>query len=174
MNDKRFVVSPAKAEEKELFYSEEMKDAQHGTIGHLRMDTGSSGKEFWTTWWPHNGNALTTEKFSNELDEVVNAMRGPGGPLHSLMDMQNFCRRFGGDAVVEEGRSYGFKLDTEDFRYMFRLTPSRGDYSYLYCYDKAAQREFAEKESVIGQLAKVSEKSAKTVQTTKKKQERER
>ena len=174
MSDKKAQIVPAGADEKNLFYSAEAKDAQHGTVGHLRMDTGSSGKEFWSSWWPHNGNTLTSEKFSKELDEVVNTMREPGGPLHSLQDMQGFCRKYGGDAVVEEGRSYGFKLETEDFQYMLRLTPFRGDYSYLYCYDKAAQREYAEKESVIGQLGKASEKATKAMPAPKKKQEMER
>ncbi len=173
MNEKEIQVMPAATGDKSLFYSEEAKDIQRGTVGHLRMDTGSSGREFWTTWWPHSGNSLTSEKFSQELDEVVNAMREPGGPLHSLQDMQNFCRKYGKDAEVEPGRSYGFKVDTVDYQYMLRLTPFRGDYSYLYCYDKAAQREYAEKESVIGQLNTVSDKAAK-ITAPKKKQEMER
>ena len=173
MSDKRIKITPAEADERSLFYSEESKDVQLGTVGHLRMDTGSSGMEFWSKWWPHNGNKLTSEKFSKELDEVVNAMREPGGPLHSLMDMISFCRKFGSDAVVEKGRSYGFKLDTADFQYMLRLTPFRGEYSYLYCYDKAAQREYAEKDSVIEQLDSVGTKAA-AMPALKKKQEMER
>ena len=47
---------PASIEEAGLFYSEldEKQDEALGTVGHIRMDFGSGGKEFWHTWWPHN------------------------------------------------------------------------------------------------------------------------
>ena len=42
---------PASIEEAGLFYSDldEKQDEVLGTVGHIRMDFGSSGKEFWHT-----------------------------------------------------------------------------------------------------------------------------
>ena len=47
---------PASIEEAGLFYSqvEEERDLHAGTVGHVRMDFGHGGREFWHTWWPHN------------------------------------------------------------------------------------------------------------------------
>lgn len=47
-------IRPASHEEAGLFYSQmkETEDAALGTVGHVRMDFGSSGKGFYHTWWP--------------------------------------------------------------------------------------------------------------------------
>lgn len=171
--ENKFVLSPVVGNECDWLYSDESKDAQRGAIGHLRMDTGSSGKELFISWWPHQNNALNKEPFRSELDMVVNALRRKELPLNSLQDMKKFCWKYGKEAEIESGRSYGFKIETTDFQYMIRLTPQRGDYSYIYCYDKSAQREFVEK-SVVEQLAKSTEKQLGTAVQMKKKQEMER
>lgn len=56
-----FALRPASIEEAGLFYSQmdEAEDAVLGTVGHIRMDFGASGKEFYHTWWPHNGASST-------------------------------------------------------------------------------------------------------------------
>ena len=56
------VLRPAPIEEAGLFYSQldETEDAALGTVGHVRMDFGSSGKEFHHSWWPHNGDQFNT------------------------------------------------------------------------------------------------------------------
>ena len=56
---------PASIEEAGLFYSEldKAQDEALGTIGHIRMDFGSGGKEFWHTWWPHNEDRFNTPEF---------------------------------------------------------------------------------------------------------------
>lgn len=48
-------IRPASPEEAGLFYSEleEAADKKLGTVGHVRMDFGSSGKGFHHSWWPH-------------------------------------------------------------------------------------------------------------------------
>ena len=139
---KSVFLQPMSKTDPSLFYSDDTKDAERGTIGHLRMDMGSSGNEFWTTWWPHNANRLNGEAFRQELDAVVNAMRADHGPLHSLSDMKKFCRSFSEHAVLEANYCFGFTLETDDFQYMLRLTPSSGNYSYLYCYSKSEQQAY--------------------------------
>ena len=71
---------PASIEEAGLFYSEldEKQDEALGTVGHIRMDFGSGGKEFWHTWWPHNKDRFNTPEFKAELQEIVDILRAEG------------------------------------------------------------------------------------------------
>lgn len=64
---------PASIEEAGLFYSEldQKQDEALGTVGHIRMDFGSGGKEFWHTWWPHNEDRFNTLEFKEELQAIV-------------------------------------------------------------------------------------------------------
>jgi hypothetical protein len=42
------------------------KDAELGCIGHVRMDFGHGGKEFWHTWWPRGDETLNSPEFKAE------------------------------------------------------------------------------------------------------------
>lgn len=121
-------IRPASPEEAGLFYSEldETADERLGTVGHVRMDFGSSGKGFYHTWWPHNDDQFNTEEFKGELQEVVDMLRADG-PLKDLASMRSYCYRNGGE-ITEDGRCYGYVVDTEHYRYCLRCTPSPGDY----------------------------------------------
>ena len=136
---------PSGAEEKSLFYSAQ-KDADDealATVGHLRADFGSSGKDFRSSWTPHNGDRFNTPDFKSEVQEIVDGLRD-NGPLKSLFAMRKYCAERGEAAQLEEG-AYGFIAETERFRYALRFTPSPGQYHlYLYAYDKEGQREYAQ------------------------------
>lgn len=101
-------IRPASPEEAGLFYSEleEAADKKLGTVDHVRMDFGSSGKGFYHTWWPHNDDQFNTEEFKGELQEVVDALRADG-PLKDLASMRSYCYRNGGE-LTEDGRCYGY------------------------------------------------------------------
>lgn len=138
---RKYSMERVSAEEEALLFSNEHMDAVLGTVGHLRMDTGIDGTQLWTSWWPHNGGQLTTAAFQNELDQLINALRSSGGPLSSLEAMKKFCSHYEGSEVASAMcRCYGFKVETDHYRFMFRLTPYK-DYSYVYCYDKMASAE---------------------------------
>ena len=48
----QFHIRPARPEEAGLFYTQHPEeDKRLGTVGHVRMDFGRSGNEFWHTWW---------------------------------------------------------------------------------------------------------------------------
>ena len=83
---------PASREEAGLFYSEpnQTLDEALGTVGHLRMDFGSGGKEFFHTWWPHNEDQFNTGEFKDDLQDVVDALRADG-PLKDLSAMSTYC-----------------------------------------------------------------------------------
>ena len=136
-----FALRPASREEAGLFYSQldEAEDTVLGTVGHVRMDFGSSGKGFHHSWWPHNGDRFNTDEFKGELQEVVDALRAVG-PLKNLASMRSYCYRNGG-GITEDGRCFGYIVETEHYRYCLRCTPSPGDYQgYLYCYDLRQQQ----------------------------------
>ena len=143
---------PASIEEAGLFYSEldQKQDEALGTVGHIRMDFGSGGKEFWHTWWPHNEDRFNTLEFKEELQAIVDTLRA-NGPLKDLASMSNYCHKNGG-TITEDSRSFGYVAETDHYRYCLRCTPTPGDYQgYLYCYDKR-QQEMAQKDKIVGRV----------------------
>ena len=81
----RFLLRPAAREEAGLFYSDDQADRALGTVGHVRMDFGSSGKGFYHTWWPHNRNRFNTPEFKEILQQFVDTLR-QDGPLKDLQE----------------------------------------------------------------------------------------
>ena len=104
-----FALRPASIEEAGLFYSQmdEAEDAVLGTVGHIRMDFGASGKEFYHTWWPHNGDQFNTGEFKDELQKFVDMLRSDG-PLTNLASMRNYCYQHGGIKIE-------FNINVEQF-----------------------------------------------------------
>ena len=135
-DNRKFILRPASPDEAGLFYSKEETDAEMGTVGHLRLDFGRGGNEFWSTWWPHNGDELNTPEFKAELDEFVNELRSIG-PLQSRSAMSSCCYKLGGKISDEH---HGFVAESEHYRYCLRCFPRQGEYDgYLYIYDKHQQ-----------------------------------
>jgi hypothetical protein len=144
----RLSLRPASSEEAGLFYSQDEKDAELGTVGHIRVDFGRSGREFWSTWWPHNGDMLNTTEFKAELQTFVDELR-KNGPLSNLSAMSEYCRSHGDNKLGDDSReSYGYVVESGHYRYCLRCIPVQGDYNaYLYIYDKHQQE--------MGQLQKL-------------------
>ena len=72
----QFHIRPARPEEAGLFYTPHPEeDKRLGTVGHVRMDFGRSGNEFWHTWWPRGPEELNSPTFKLELQEVVDTLR---------------------------------------------------------------------------------------------------
>ncbi|MCI6150044.1 MAG: fibronectin type III-like domain-contianing protein [Flintibacter sp.] len=143
---------PASVEEAGLFYSqvEEDRDWQSGTVGHVRMDFGHGGKEFWHTWWPHNQDQFNTPEFKETLQTVVDALRRDG-PLKDLSAMRSYCQQHGG-GITEDGENFGYIAETEHYQFCLRCTPVPGHYQgYLYCYDKR-QQEMVQHDIVVGRV----------------------
>ena len=149
-------IRPASIEEAGLFYSQmdEAEDAVLGTVGHIRMDFGASGKEFYHTWWPHNGDQFNTGEFKDELQKFVDMLRADG-PLTNLASMRNYCYQHGGK-ITEDGRCFDYIAETEHYRYCLRCTPSPGEYQgYLYSYDLRQQR-MAQQAKPVGRITYAS------------------
>lgn len=149
-DSRKYELRPASPDEAGLFYSQDEKDAKLGTVGHLRFDHGHGGKEFWSTWWPHNGDMLNTPEFKAELQSFVDELRKVG-PLRNSDTMFDYCHSNGNK--LDSG-SFGFVTESEHYRYCLRCLPRRGDYSYIYIYDKRQQElnMKSEDEPVLGKV----------------------
>ena len=138
---RKYIPRPASPEEAGLFYAlPPERDEELGVIGHVRMDFGRSGTEFWHTWWPRGPAELNTPEFKDELGEVVNELRR--SVLKDLGSMRRFCHANGGE--IEGGaccQNHGFVVETDRYLYRLRCNPTNGDYqAYLVCADKQAQK----------------------------------
>ena len=91
----QFHIRPARPEEAGLFYTPHPEeDKRLGTVGHVRMDFGRSGNEFWHTWWPRGPEELNSPAFKLELQEVVDTLRE--SVLKNRFAMERFCYDHGG------------------------------------------------------------------------------
>lgn len=136
----KYLVLPASPDEAGLFYAQtpEQDDAL-GAIGHVRMDFGRGGKEFWHTWLPRGPEELNSPEFKEELGEVIDKLRE--SVLKDLPSMRSYCHASGG--AIGGGvctQNYGYTVETERHVYRLRCNPIEGDYNaYLSCFDKQAQ-----------------------------------
>ena len=118
----------------------------------------STGTGFFTSWDTHSP-SLKDDAFQAELDELIHELRfneDLGGILTSRDSMRRFCHAIPGSEISDDGRTFGFRIDTDDHAYMLRLTPYKGEYNaYIYAYDYemldmylASQKEVAKVELI--------------------------
>lgn len=132
-------IRPLTPQEQKYTYAQSMQlEGQTANIGHLRGDFGSSGQNFYTTWFDTR-TQWKTDEFKAEIDEVINALCSEDyGLLANRSAMRAYAAKqpdsaFQGSYCTE----YGFRVDTEKHAYLLRCNPTRGDYNfYCYCYVK--------------------------------------
>ena len=149
----KFHIRPARPEEAGLFYTPHPEeDKRLGTVGHVRMDFGRSGNEFWHTWWPRGPEELNSPVFKAELQEVVDTLRE--SVLKNRFAMERFCYARGGKISGGWTQNYGYIVETEHYRYCLRCNPSPGDYNgYLTAYDLDVQRQnMAQDKPLVGRV----------------------
>lgn len=96
-------------------------------IGHLRFSFDSAGS-FHCTWHGCNG-MEPTQDFQNEFAFAIGKLRAEGGILNEWQNAVN--------ARYESENGYVTELD--GFTGYIRLPDTRGDYGYIYFYEKKAQ-----------------------------------
>ena len=153
--EEKYHIRPARPDEAGLFYAQPPgEDERLGTVGHLQMDFGRGGKEFWRIWWPsvEEGNAPA---FKTELEEVVKTLRK--NVLKDRLAMERFCRRHDGKIIGGGTQSYGYIVETEHYRYGLRCNPSSDSSSAdLICYDLDVQRQnMTEEKPPVGRVTYV-------------------
>ncbi len=111
---------------------------QAGLIGYLRADMGTDGKEFYSTWNDFRSD-LKTQEFKDEFDDVINALKTDF--LKDRTTLARYCSEhtdssFGKDNIGNI-REYGVRVNTQDYAYLLRLNPHKGEYNlYCYCYKR--------------------------------------
>ena len=92
--EEKYHIRPARPDEAGLFYTPHPEeDKRLGTVGHVRMDFGRSGNEFWHTWWPRGPEELNSPAFKAELQEVVDRLRA----------VNDLTKHFPSELDTEEG-----------------------------------------------------------------------
>ena len=136
-----FAIRPASPEEAGIFYAQTPEqDTALGAIGHVRMDFGRSGKDFWHTWHPRGPEELNNTAFKAELQEVVDELRA--SVLKDYNAMTRYCESHGGKIDGGWVQNYGYIIETEGYRYCLRCNPVQGDYqAYLTIFDLNVQRQ---------------------------------
>ena len=131
-----FTLRPMTIPERKYSYAQSSQlQGQTGNIGHLRGDFGSSGDQFYTTWFDTRPQ-WKSDEFKQDLDDVINALRSEeNGLLQSRAVMRsvgwaNKDSKMQGNYTTE----FGFRADTEKYAFLLRCIPVRGDYNfYLLC-----------------------------------------
>lgn len=144
------ILRPASSVETGLFYAlSKDLDQKFRTIGHLRINFGSKGDEFWHIWWPRDYERPYSSAFESDLKMVVDTLRD-NGPLESFSAMQQYCSVHGGEIEGSWQQNYGYVMETEHYRYCLRCNPAFGDYqAYLMVYDLQVQQMNLKQEAAV-------------------------
>ena len=125
--------------ERLYFYRQSQQlSGQTGQIGKLRADFDRDGNGFFSTWEDIRSD-LKTEDFKTEFDNVINALRfeADGTPLGGRRNLSAFLSRQDGSLLPDDGDWHGYRVDTDNYSYFFRLKPQAGDYNvYAWCYKR--------------------------------------
>lgn len=126
------------AEQKYSYSHSSQLISQTGCIGHLRGDMDTNGEGFFTSWTDHM-TRLKTDAFKEELDDVIHMLRFHPDYDHILKNrtsLAKYCYSHP-SCQMEDGHSFGIRVDTEEYSYMCRLNPNKGEYNfYIYAYKK--------------------------------------
>lgn len=122
-DNRKFILRPASPNEAGFFYAlPKEQDEALGAVGHVRIDFGHDGNEFWHTWHPRGDESLNSPEFKAELTDLVNELRKTG-PLKNLSAMAGYCRNRGGEIEGGWRQNYGYVIETERYRYCLRCNP---------------------------------------------------
>lgn len=98
--------------------------AQTGCVGHLRADMDTDGRGFFSSWDDHIG-YLKTQEFKDEFEVVIDSLRFDSGVLANRTAVQKFCAAHPEAQITPDRPDYGFRTDTVQYAYLFRLNPTR-------------------------------------------------
>lgn len=113
-----------------LYSSDDVADIKNKCVGHLRGYF--SDRTYWHTWFPHQ-NQFRGEDFKDDLEFLMTSLRK--SILENFHNLSTFCRGY--DTLSDDNMCYGFKYESEIYKYYIRFLPTMGEYNvYVYCYKK--------------------------------------
>lgn len=123
------------SEQKYTYRQSTQLSMQCGLIGYLRADMDTDGKGFFSTWNDYRKD-LKTYEFKAEFDDMINTYREKDGFLSDRNTLSRFCYQEALQYSSDE-RSFGLRVDSDDYAYLCRLNPHKGEYNlYCYCYKR--------------------------------------
>lgn len=124
---------------KDFFYTS--TQAEPFCLGHIRIDFGSDGDEYWAKFFEHTHyNQLFRPELLSEINSELRRLYDLGMTRH-LQGMMAYCSS-SPEAVIGtlyDGwtKEYGFHTVTDHLSFYIRCRPIRGDYqAYVYIYTK--------------------------------------
>jgi len=116
-----------------LLYSNENLKKEYSSIGFLRGYFTKTGEQLWTTFTNHC-HELKCFRLKIQFDSIFNYLKKIG-VLRSYSDMSAYFHERPEYKLGSKHRENecGFKIETERFRYYFRIILRNGDYN-LYCF----------------------------------------
>ena len=150
-----FSIRLMEPEERSFSYTQDPQTLHSsGCIGHLRVDMDSTGTGFFSSWDTHSP-SLKDEAFKAEFDALINELRfndDLGGILKNRSSLSKFCHAIPGSEITDDGRNFGFRIDTDEYAYMLRLNPNKGEYNaYIYAYDREMLDMFLQPQQEVQQ-----------------------
>lgn len=135
-------------EERAFAYTQDQQILQSsGCIGHLRVDMDSTGTGFFSSWDTYSP-SLKDDAFKASFDKLIHELRfneDLGGILTNRSSMSKFCHAIPESEITDDGRNFGFRIDADEYAYMLRLNPDKGEYNaYIYAYDREKLDAFLE------------------------------
>ena len=130
-------LNPITPEERKYTYAQSHQlSMQTGFIGHLRADMDTTGDGFYSTFFDYQP-SLKLDEFKVEFDDLINSLRLEGQLLHNRATLSQHCFRNPESSYENDRSEYGFRVDTDKYTYLMRVTPNKGEYNlYCYCYVK--------------------------------------
>lgn len=109
---------------------------QTGFVGYLRGDYGSSGKQFFTTWFGDRED-WNTPDFKHDLQRTIDRLRYETKQLGDRDQLSALCLNDLSSAITEDQHWFGFRVDSGEYAYLLKCSPYKGDNNfYVYCYRK--------------------------------------
>ncbi len=135
----QFTIRPWRGSEHLYFYPQSSQICgQTGQIGRLRADFDRDGTGFFTMW-EDTLPKLKTDKFRQKFDDLINTLRSGEGetPLASRRALADYLRDRHSALLPDDDGRHGFRADTDEYSFLFRVKPAPGDYDvYIWCYRK--------------------------------------
>lgn len=126
-------------EQKYTFDQSNQLSGQTGLIGHLDIVLEESGPDHFADWTDYRSSVRSVD-FTNELTSIFNMLRDKSAPLPFLTDgntLSSVCKSNPLSEFKNEKGIYGFRIDSKNYSYLFRLNPSRNKCNcHCYCYMK--------------------------------------
>lgn len=132
---------------KRFFYSD--SSAEPYCVGHLRIDFGKEGDEYWSKFFEHTQTtALLTDDIRREINHHVHNLYNCGMLCH-LQGMRSFCHArpeaIIGTAFDGYTNEYGFVTQDEHLTFYTLCRPLQGDYqAYIRIYIKHFEEQLNE------------------------------